>query len=47
MRAAQRGVRLFSNRYTIHYRCETPPAEEVRVAVKSPDGAGAASARLF
>ena len=46
-RAAQRGVRLFSNRYTIHYRCETPPAEKIRVAVKSPDGAGAASARLF
>ena len=45
--AVQSGVRLFSNRHAIRYRCKAAPAPEVRVTVKSPDGVGNASARLF
>ena len=46
-RAVQSVVRCFSNRYTILYRCDAPPAEEVRVVLKSPHGAGEASGMLF
>ena len=45
--AVQLGVRRFSNRYTILYRCDAPPAEEIRVVLKSPDGVGEVAGVFF